>query len=276
MPRAFRELSRDTSTVITLVQGLVAHPPCGFGELIERMREQGFLPVFEGKHIDQFLLGPKPVRMWMLIEQLQRKYGRRYPSKPLLVFRETASNTNERTCMASVLPAYSVATNKLYAVSLEHVSPTSACTVLNSLVYDYLLCFRVSTNVHPTHMRPTAVPDSRIMSRLPGIETQAAWARQLDHVTSNLDLWPQLWAANRAVAEAYGLGPDDFGHILSTLPGFARKRPAFHAYLVERLAEWVEETTTHGEPVHYASRIGSPASVRVADGGKAEHDVDPE
>ncbi len=46
-----------------------------------------------------------------------------------------------------------------------------------------------------------------------------------------------LWLANRAVAEAYGLGPDDFEHILSTFPVFAHKRPEFFAYLLERLAE---------------------------------------
>lgn len=47
-----------------------------------------------------------------------------------------------------------------------------------------------------------------------------------------------LWDAKRAVAEAYGIGPDDFEHILSTFPGFARKRPEFFAYLQQRLEEW--------------------------------------
>ncbi len=32
-----------------------------------------------------------------------------------------------------------------------------------------------------------------------------------------------LRLATRSVAEAYGLGPDDFEHILSTFPVFARK-----------------------------------------------------
>lgn len=43
---------------------------------------------------------------------------------------------------------------------------------------------------------------------------------------------------HRAVAETYGLGPSDFAHILSALPVFARKRPAFFAYLLQRLDEW--------------------------------------
>jgi len=40
------------------------------------------------------------------------------------------------------------------------------------------------------------------------------------------------------VEEAYGLTASDFAHILDSFPVFARKRPAFHQFLRERLAEW--------------------------------------
>jgi len=54
----------------------------------------------------------------------------------------------------------------------------------------------------------------------------------------NRDLWPLLWDANRAVAEAYGLNANDLDHILSAFPVFARKHPEFFAYLKERLERW--------------------------------------
>jgi hypothetical protein len=70
------------------------------------------------------------------------------------------------------------------------------------------------------------------------VPTQLAWASGIDHTTDAKDLWPLLWEANRAVAEAYGLGPDDFEHILDAFPVFGRKRPEFFAYLQDRLAGW--------------------------------------
>ncbi|MGQ9654907.1 MAG: Eco57I restriction-modification methylase domain-containing protein, partial [Thermodesulfobacteriota bacterium] len=54
-------------------------------------------------------------------------------------------------------------------------------------------------------------------------------------------MWQPIWAANCAVAEAYGLTPDDFAYILTTFPLFARKRPEFYAYLQGRVQEWKEE-----------------------------------
>jgi hypothetical protein len=47
-----------------------------------------------------------------------------------------------------------------------------------------------------------------------------------------------LWRTNLVVAEAYGLNPDDFEHILNTFPAFARKRPELSAYLRQRLKDW--------------------------------------
>lgn len=50
-----------------------------------------------------------------------------------------------------------------------------------------------------------------------------------------------LMDANRAVAGAYGLDPDDFEHILGSFEGMARKRPELVAHLRERPAEWKAE-----------------------------------
>jgi hypothetical protein len=54
-------------------------------------------------------------------------------------------------------------------------------------------------------------------------------------------LFGSLWETERSVAEAYGLSADDFAHILTTFPVLARKRPAFYAFLQERVAEWRAE-----------------------------------
>jgi len=82
------------------------------------------------------------------------------------------------------------------------------------------------------------VPPDDIVNNLPLVPTHLAWEAGVDHISELRELWPLLWDANRAVAEAYGLDAADFDHILGTFPVFARKRPDFFAYLRQRLDEW--------------------------------------
>lgn len=244
---------------------ILGRTPSEFGEMLELMRVRGFWPVFEGKHIDQFIVGVKPIRWWLSVEQAERKYGRPPRSQPTLVFRETASNTNERTCIAAVLPPFSAASHKLTGVVLEILKPEAAATVLNSLAFDYALRMRTAgTNVSFTYIQPMPVLGPDVTIGLPRISTRVVWGSGIQHISDDRDVWPDLWAANRAVAEAYDLGPDDFEHILSTFPVFARKRPAFFAYLRERLAEWKEEVGGRRATVRNAPRP-TAADLRVTE-----------
>jgi hypothetical protein len=203
------------------------------------MRVRGYWPVFEGKHIDQFLVGMKPVRWWLAVAQAEKKYGKRPRAEATLVFRETARNTDERTCIAAVLPAESVGAHTLTGLLVQNVEAASACVVLNSLCFDYALRLRTAgTHVSFTYILPMPVPAAPTVRELPSVAMRLAWESGIDHITDDEETWPVLWEANRAVAEAYGLSPDDFEHILASFPVMARKRPAFVAYLRERLTEW--------------------------------------
>jgi hypothetical protein len=95
---------------------------------------------------------------------------------------------------------------------------------------------------HPATPRPVRRHRMLRPPILPRIPTQLAWTVGIEHITENRDLWPLLWDANRAVAEAYGLNAADLDHILSAFPVFARKHPDFFAYLKERLERWRVET----------------------------------
>lgn len=206
------------------------------GDLIEAMFRQGFVPVYEGKHVDQYLLGIKPFRWWLDLDKCREKYGQRPRPHPTLMFRETASNTNERTSIAAVLPADAAASHKLSGLILHNLSEEIGATVLNSLVFDYALRMRTAgTNISFTYMRPMPVPPVDRLRDLPVIETRTAWDTGLEHITDDETLWPALWQANQAVAQAYGLDPHDLAHILQSFPGMARKRPEFTAYLRERI-----------------------------------------
>jgi len=98
--------------------------------------------------VEQYLVGVKPVRSWLSVAQAEAKYGRPPRNRATLVFRETASNTNQRTCIAAVLPAGAAASHKLTGVLVDHVEPEAALTVLNSFYFDFLLRLRAAgTNV---------------------------------------------------------------------------------------------------------------------------------
>lgn len=218
---------------------ILGRRPTSADEAIARMRERGFWPVWEGKHIEQLVVGIKPIRWWLSVEAAERKYSKPPRQEATLVFRETASNTNQRTCLAAVLPPSSAGAHTLSGVLLEGVYPDAAATVLNSFCFDFALRLRTAgTHVSFTYMRPMPVPPADVANRLPRIPTHLAWAAGIEHITDNRDLWPDLWTANRAVAEAYGLNDADLDHILTTFPVFARKHPDFFAYLRQRLEEW--------------------------------------
>lgn len=221
---------------------VLGQEPVDVGETMTRMREKGFWPVFEGKQVDQFLVGTKAIRWWLSLDQAAEKYQRPPREAATLVFRETASNTNERTCIAAVLPPHPAAAHTLTGAIVGNVTEGAAAVVLNSFCFDWALRLRTAgTHVSFTYMRPMPVPPADVVNRLPRIPTRLAWESGLSHITDDDSLWPLLWDANRAVAEAYGLGPADLAHILDSFPGVKKKRPAFFAYLLSRLAEWSAE-----------------------------------
>jgi len=250
--------------------------PAAFEDLLAAMRGRGFWPVFEGKHIDPFVVGIKPVRWWLSVEQAQAKYGKLPRAEATLVFRETARNTDERTCIAAVLPPYSAGAHTLTGVVCEGVDPEAAATILNSFCFDYALRLRTAgTHVSFTYILPMPVPPAEVVNALPRIPTLLAWREGMDHVTAHRDLWPVLWETNLAVAQAYGLDPADFGHILSTFPVFARKRPEFFAYLQTRLAEWAQEAGPRTRTPYPVDRTEDPLPLAAEGSAVAVHDKDP-
>ncbi len=217
------------------------YDPAAWPEIRQRMAEKGFWPLYEGKHIEQFLVDIKPIERWVSLERCEIKYGRLPDPGPKLVFRDIASNTNERTCIAAVLPERSCAGNSLPAIATD-VPQDSMAAVLNALPLDFSVRLRTAgTHLNFTYVERFAVPPADVTRLLPTLPTKSVAATPARHVADLPEYWDLVWLANRAVAEAYGLTPDDFEHILSTFPVFARKRPAFYAYLQERVQEWKRE-----------------------------------
>lgn len=206
-------------------------------ELLRAMQAAGFSPVYEGKHVEQFVFGTKPIRWWMKRDLTKAKYARDFFSKPFLAYRETASNTNQRTCIAAILPSGSAASHKLSGFMPERVELEAALTVLNSFCFDYALRLRTAgTNISFTYLRPMPVPPASVTNALPRVSMVCAWEFGIERITELKEQWESLWIANKAVAKAYGLSQDDFRHVLASFPVFARKHAEFFTFLTSRLA----------------------------------------
>jgi len=214
------------------------YDPAAWPDIRAAMAEKGFWPLYEGKHIEQFLVDIRPIERWVSLEAAERKYGKLPDAKPKVVFRDIASNTNERTCIAAVLPERSCANHKLPIIKCRDSS--SLVCVLNSFVFDFAVRLRSgSTSLTFSQLSRCPVPAPPFL--LAGLATLSVAGRAETNVADMASLWPSLCSLNRSLAEAYGVTPDDFEHILSTFPVFARKRPAFYAYLQERVQEWKRE-----------------------------------
>ena len=108
-----------------------------------------------------------------------------------------------------------------------------------TLCFDFALRLRTAgTHVSFTYILPMPVPPVEFVNRLSVIATRFAWEVGIEHITEDESLWPALWEVNRAVASAYGLSAEDFAHILTAFPVFARKRPEFQAFLKTQVAQW--------------------------------------
>lgn len=236
-----RDLMTDPSTgrAITPESALDGPAPDDLGARVDAMRQAGYWPVYGGEQVAAYLVGVKTINRWVSIRRAAAKYGDRMRTGATLVFRDQARSTDERSCIAAILPAGSAATYTLTAAVFSNVADEAALLVLNSLAFDYLLRVRLAgMHVSGTYVLPVAVPPAAVVSRLPRILTRFAPTAGITHISDDKNAWPSLWATDRAVAEAYGLGPEEFEYILGTFPVWLRKRAGIAAYYRERLGEW--------------------------------------
>jgi hypothetical protein len=219
------------------VPGTTSDPPFydpnAWPEIRARMAEKGFWPLYEGKHIDQFLVDVKPVERWVSLNAAEKKNGKPPSEERKLVFRDIARNTDARTCIATVLPQKSCSGNTLATLEVAAIDQSTAAAVMNSFAFDFLMRIRTAgTHLNWTYVSRVAVPSVTESHHIPVIETvSGAGTKSPKHDEIYFEAF---WQTNLAVTQAYGLSSDDLAHILSTFPVFARKFSEFHALFTSR------------------------------------------
>ncbi|MGH9147606.1 MAG: hypothetical protein ACRD1Q_12915, partial [Vicinamibacterales bacterium] len=148
-----------------------------------------------------------------------------------LAYREVASATNRLTLIAAIVPAGVVTTHTVYCLKtpLSPVEQSFLCGILNSFVANYLVRLFVTTHVSASTLRRLRVPhlgpgDSLFNE----IATLAVTLSKAD------DTWtPEHAQLQSAVAQAYELSAQEFGHVLNTFPLIpsADRRAALRTFL---------------------------------------------
>jgi hypothetical protein len=173
------------------------------------------LPVVEGKHISPFVvdlsavtLRLPPGRAGQLLDPA-RTFGR-----PRLAYRDVAGATNRLSLIAAVVPAGAVTTHTLLCLKdpLDEEAQHFLSAIFNSFVANYLVRPRIGTHVGAAIIARLAVP--RPSRASPLFREAAALALGLSRQKSEA----QAARLQACAAQLYGLRPDQFGHILDTLP----------------------------------------------------------
>jgi hypothetical protein len=224
----------------------------GDSDLYSTKPNKAALPLYEGKMINQFTSNFGQPRYWVLRKEGRRRILGNVPDLGQLIdsdlhrlcFRSVASNTNERTMIATVMPPCFFG-NSLTAVRLLDVNgnpvltaPVQAflCAVWNSFAFDYLLRARVATNLNFFYIYQLPVPrlaekdplfssivfrTARLICTTPEFDDLAVQLGLQSHKdgAAGADERAQLRAElDGIVANLYGLTEDEFSHILSTFP----------------------------------------------------------
>ncbi|MGF1675122.1 MAG: ATP-binding protein, partial [Rivularia sp. (in: cyanobacteria)] len=232
--------------------------------LFQQQPGKGRLPLYEGKMIHQFThewgepkywIDEKEARQQLLGKQSEIGQELDY-QKYRLAYREIASNTNERTTIATLLPKNVFANHKLTLSNLDKSSITNheilyVCGLLNSFSFDFMARQRVTTSFSMFIFYQLPVPRltegdkhfteivqraAKLICTTPEFDELALETLNLTSLqcgvtdeTQRAQLRAEL---DGIIAHLYGLTEGEFGYILSTFPIVAEetKQAALSAY----------------------------------------------
>jgi hypothetical protein len=205
-------------------------------------RQNGF-PLYEGKMIHQYNAYFASPRYWidesLGAKKLSGSTATAWFKGYRFAFREIARSTDERTCIATVLPPHTFAGHTLWiGVAPDAQALLYYVALVNSFCIDWLVRFKGGTHVTLFLMKSLPIPRLR-----PGDTFFDAIVPRAARLTCTraefTDLWHQVmgetWDESKGaidpverqrlraeidaiVAHLYGLSRADFDHILGTFP----------------------------------------------------------
>ncbi len=238
-----RDLWTDPRTgKLWMVHQILGCEPNNFAEIRTLMAQKGFWPLYQDAHIHQHVLEFKPLMRWVSLEAHEKKYGGLPASTSKLVIRDKARSTDERTCIAALLPEKSCFGHTLNGIEISEKLKEPLLTLINSITFDYLARKRVGgQHVSPYLLSRVAVPDPLTILGSADVIPRIHANERMTWIYEKADCWSAMWEIERRTARAYGLTSDEFAYFIEDFPVFARKRPKFFAFLHEQLEKWDAE-----------------------------------
>jgi hypothetical protein len=175
------------------------------------------LLVVEGKHLRPFGVDTGAVRTFVPRALAAQKLGDRW-QRARICYRDVASTTNRLTLIAAVMPAGAVSTHTVFCARTALDVPDTWClaALLNSLCANFLVRLQMSTHVTTALMARLPVP--RPAPGSAAYRDLVTFAQTLSR-TRTIEDEPGVYGRLNAIAASlYGLGPQDYAHILSTFP----------------------------------------------------------
>jgi hypothetical protein len=234
-----------------------------------------YLPLYEGRLVHQYdhaakayLSGEGRGAKWddLSFEEKQIVPHYRLISEtgyPLRAgFCRVTGQTNERSMLASLLPASMPSGHSLATAVVDQHPELTSCVLLaflNSMLVDFLLRQKISTNmtlysvetcpiirplvdsIHATHL-------STLVSRLVSITPEIQLAEPALDLRERARLRAEIDAI---VAGLYDLSPTELGHILTTFPLLDRDQPPLPCDFFVR---WNKQGKPKFEPRSYVTR----------------------
>lgn len=206
----------------------------------------GRLPLYEGKMIWQFDHRLAEPRYW-IDEKAGRKelLGRAKDAGQILTYqryrlghRSVASNTNERTLIATILPKFAFYGHSINANKNPISGPylIFCCAMFNSFVVDYLIRYSVSQNLTMFFIYQLSVPrltdnDQEFIKIVDRAAQLICTTSEFDDLSKEVGLKNNNYGViettervkiraelDGLIAHLYGLTEEEFTHILSTFP----------------------------------------------------------
>ncbi|MBS1750533.1 MAG: Eco57I restriction-modification methylase domain-containing protein [Bacteroidetes bacterium] len=228
--------------------------------LFNKRLSKNSLPLFEGKMIFNFTHTLSEPRYWIdEFEGRKAVLGRTLDEgqvlgyqKYRLAYRSIASNTNERTLVATIIPPCFTGNSLNVAENLTNELLLYSTAIFSSFVLDWFLRQQVTTNINMFYIYQLPVP--RLTSKDKWYKSIINRAVKLICTTDEYaELWEEVmktkWSERNSatnefernqlraeldgiIAHIYGLTEEEFTYILSTFPLVAQpqKVAAHNAY----------------------------------------------
>ena len=226
------------------------------------------LPLIEGKMAHQFQIGISPYRYWIDVDEGRKALlGRQMDIGQTLeyqayrlAFRRVASNTNERTLIATILPPGVFGAESFNIAQSDYLTPSFQVyltAILNSFVVDFLIRQMVTTNlsmffIYQLPVPRLAIDEARYLALLNRSARLICDSYEFDGLMKELNLtnFSRINVENKfgvteilerskiraeldgLIAHVYQLSEVEFAHILTTFPLVAEpvKVAALNAY----------------------------------------------